>query len=255
MTDALRLAFGTLTALPVPAPRRVDARVAGSAMTWAPVVIVVVGLPVVLGRIAVGTQRVPSLVAAAVVVGGLAWCTRALHLDGLADTADGLASGLNRDQALAVMRRGDVGPSGAAAVVVALLVDTACLTELLQSVAGTVAALVAVAASRHTLAWACRSGMPRARADGLGAAVGGAVSTARLVVSFLVVLGLAGAATASAGTGWPVGAVCVVAAAVAALEVQRRARRRLGGITGDVLGASVEVGLAAALVVATTLGL
>lgn len=252
MTDALRLAFGTLTAVPVPPPRRVDARVAGPAMLWAPVVTLVVGLPVVVAHVAVRWLGVPPLLAAALALGATAWATRGIHLDGLADTADGLASGLDRERALAVMRRGDVGPAGVTALVVAQLVDLACLDVLLRSGSGTVAAVVAVAASRHTLAWGCRAGMPPARPGGLGAAVAGSVSRPRLAVAFAVMLGTACAATVVAGAGWAAGGGAVAAAVAAGWVLQRRARRRLGGISGDVLGAGVEVGLGAALAVAAT---
>ncbi|MEI2765358.1 MAG: adenosylcobinamide-GDP ribazoletransferase [Dermatophilaceae bacterium] len=253
MIDGLRLAFGTLTALRVPPPQRVDTRVAAVAMTWAPVVTLVVGIPVVVGGTAVAWSALPPPVAAGLVVGALGWVTRGLHLDGLADTADGLASGQDPERGLTVMRRGDVGPAGVAAVAVVVLVDAACLAQLLGSVAGTVAALTAVAASRHTLAWGCRSGMPRARADGLGAAVAQSVSRRRLALGAVTMAAVACAATATSGAGWAVGAATTAAAVGGGLVVQRRARRRLGGITGDVLGASVEVGLAAALVVAATL--
>src|SRR4051794_36139098 len=112
MTDALRLAFGTLTAVRVPAPRRVDRAVAGRAMALAPLV----GL--LLGAIAAGVAWLADragaapLVCGIVVVAVLALLTRGLHLDGLADTADGLGSGKPAEDALVVMTRSDIGPFG-----------------------------------------------------------------------------------------------------------------------------------------------
>ena len=135
MLDGLRLAVGTLTAIPVPPPRRVDRRVAGQAMTLAPLVVLPLALAVLvlhgLGARAGAPPPVLAVVALAVLVLG----TRAMHLDGLADTADGLSAGYDRERALEVMRRGDIGPSGVAAVTLVLLLDAAALASLLPSAA------------------------------------------------------------------------------------------------------------------------
>ena len=180
MLDGLRLAVGTLTAIPVAPPRRVDRRVAGRAMTLAPLVV----LPFALARArpargsrhsSVRRRRCwPSLALAVLVLG-----TRAMHLDGLADTADGLSASYDRERALEVMRRGDIGPSGVAAVTLVLLLDAAALASLLPSLRGSVLAVVALVSSRQLLAWACARPVPPARADGLGATVAGSVTPRR----------------------------------------------------------------------------
>jgi adenosylcobinamide-GDP ribazoletransferase len=248
--DAIRLSVGTLTAIPVPPPRRVDRRVAGAAMAMAPLAV----LPLALGVLAVSAGGAlvgaPPLVLAAVAVVVLVLGTRAIHLDGLADTADGLSSGDDRRRALEVMRRSDIGPSGVAAVTLVLLLDVAALTTLLATWRGGALAGVAVLSSRSLLAWACVRGVPSARSDGLGATVAGTVGASVLVVSAVAMAAFSAAAAALTGLAWWAGPTVLVAAVVAGWVVVRRAVRRVGGVTGDVLGAVVEIGLAVALTTA-----
>src|SRR5205085_6995031 len=106
-----------------------------------------------------------------------ALASRGLHLDGLADTADGLASSYDRERALAVMRRGDVGPAGAATLGLVLLVQVAALADLVSPGGWSAAVVpaVAVVLSRCVLALVCARGVPAARPEGLGATVASSV--------------------------------------------------------------------------------
>ena len=244
--DGLRLAVGTLTVLPVPAPRRTDRPVAAVAMVVAPgavlPVAVAAGLVVWTGL----TLELPSLVTATLAVATLALGSGALHLDGLADTADGLAVQGDAARRLEVMRRGDVGPVGAVSLVLVLLLQVGALAGSIGGSEPTEAAVllvVGVAASRAVLPLACVRGLAAARGSGLGATVAGSVpwsAGAGVLVGVALVAGLL--------LGWP-GAVAVLVAVAAAAVLLLRCRRRIGGITGDVLGACVEVALAAYLVV------
>ncbi len=254
MLDALRLAFGTLTAIRVDAPTRVDATVAGAAMLLGPVAALPFACAVLLAHLAVVAANASPLLAAAVLLVLIALGTRGLHWDGLADTADGFASGQDRERSLAVMRRGDVGPAGVCAVVLALLVQAAALAVLLQTPGGAVLAAAAVLASRHTLAWLCRSGVASARPDGLGAAVAGTVPTWAAMSAGAVLALVAAVGAAVCGARWYAGLLVILVAVASALVLAGRAKARFGGITGDVLGAGVEVGLAAGLAVASVLG-
>jgi adenosylcobinamide-GDP ribazoletransferase len=240
--DALRLTFGTLTAVRVTAPRRIDRRVGALAMILAPLAGLVPGLTA--GAVAWGVASAGGapLLAAALALGAATLVTRGLHLDGLADTADGLSAAYDRDRALDVMRRGDTGPAGAAALVLVLLVQVAALAQAIDR-HGPVAVVVAVVAGRTALAIACRRGVPSARPEGLGATVAGSVHPAAVLLGPAVT-----AAAAWSAIGDLSGAAAVGAAAVAVLILLARSVRRLGGVTGDVLGACVETATTTAAV-------
>ena len=175
MRDAWRLALGTFTALRVSPPRRVDDGVLGGAMLLAPLAT----LPAALGWVGLGllagTSLLPAAVAAVLALVAIALLSRALHLDGLADLADGLTSGHDPARSLDVMRRGDTGPAGAAAVVLTLLLDTVCLATLFATPAGVALAVTALIASRLACAVCARHGIPAARSEGLGQGVAGTV--------------------------------------------------------------------------------
>ncbi len=262
--DAWRLAVGTLTAFRVQPPAVVDRAVAGRAMLLAPLATLPLAAVPLLAHVAVRWIGMPPLLAAALTVAVIAWLSRGLHLDGLADTADGLAASFDRQRALEVMRRGDVGPMGAAALVLVLLIQVAGISDLLgwPSWDGPILAAVAVLASRHTLAWVCGPAFPAARDEGLGATVAGTVpvGAAAGVAALVAALGAVALRWLSPTdvvpwpvVGWYAAPLTVVAAVGAAWLVAVRCRMRLGGVTGDVLGAAVEVSLAAGLIVAATL--
>lgn len=256
--DAFRLAFGTLTVLPVRAPGRqpVDRETAGRAMVLAPVVGLVLAAFTTLLLWFTRWLELAPLVAAVLTVGLLAVLTRAMHLDGLADTADGLGSDRPGEQALEVMRRGDVGPFGVVTLVLVLALQVAALAQLLVSGTGTAAVAAALVASRLMLPLACSTGIRPARRDGLGATVAGSVSRSGTLVAVLLALApptLLGVLAAVVGYAFSAGMLLavVLVSAVSLLPgalLCRHAVRRLGGITGDVLGACVETTFTAALV-------
>lgn len=257
MPDALWLAAGTLTAAPVPPPRTVTPRVAGRAMALAPAIGLLLGgcaeLLALGVRWRVGHPQ-DAPVAAVVAVGFLALATRAIHLDGLADTVDAVGSGRAGAAGLAVMRRSDVGPFGVAAVVLVLLLEVVALTAATLIGRGTLALVGGAVVGRLSLTWATRVGVPAARPAGLGAAVAGTVrwpllaatttATAALLVAMTLLdddltLRFVPRILVAAGLALLVGQL-----------VANVAVRRFGGITGDVLGAAVELtGCAFALLV------
>ena len=253
--DGARMAVGTLTAVPVRVDR-VDRATGGWAMVLAPAVGAVLGAAAAAVLAAVLLLGGGAPLAAVLALGLLALLTRALHLDGLADLADGLGSGRSADGALDVMKRSDIGPFGVAALVFSVLVQAAALAAL----AGTgiwpaAAALVtAAAAGRLAMTAACTPGVPAARPGGLGAFVAGTVSRSSAAVAGAAVL----AAAALLGLAHSPGAALALPAAAllgtgAALALLVRARRRLGGMTGDVLGALSETAAATSLAAAALL--
>ena len=232
VSDGLRLALGTLTVLPVPAPRRVDRTVGGAAMAWAPLAGLLLALPlVVVAWLGTAAGLAPLLVAV-LVLAGVALLTRGLHLDGLADTADGLGSGRDAAGALEVMRRGDVGPFGVVTLVLVLLVQTAALGQLVAGGRGALAVVLALVVSRLVLPVACRTGVPAARPEGLGAVVAGTVGAGRLLTSVLasyLLLALVVAAGASLATDAALIDAAVTGVATAAVALVGLASRGAAG--------------------------
>lgn len=248
--DGLLHAVGLLTVLRVPSPSRVDRSVAGFAMAIAPLAAVPLGAAVGLVCLLGDVLALPPLVTSYVAVGVLALGSRALHWDGLADTVDGLTASYSAARSLEVMRTGTSGPAGVLAIVVVASLQAAALAALLRQDLGWVAAGLLVVASRSALTLACVRGVPPARAEGLGALHIGSVSPLVAGAVLLATCALCAFATALTGNPWS-GLVGWLALVAAVLVLVTRCVRRLGGITGDVLGASVEVGLAALLVAAT----
>jgi adenosylcobinamide-GDP ribazoletransferase len=247
----VRLSLTTLTVLPVRGPAVVDRRAAAIAMGLAPAVGLVLGLlaGAVLEAGRALTSDAGALVACALAVTALAALTRGLHLDGLADTVDGLASYLPPEQARAVMKKPDLGPLGMAAVVLSLLVQVGALVACVAAGRGLLSLLLAVVTARVAVAAACTVSTPAAVPSGLGAAVAGTLPGAVPLV--LAALTAAAGAVAAASSGGA--AVQPVLAVAAGLGVGRLLRRhavgRFGGLTGDVLGALVEVTTAVVLLV------
>ena len=194
------------------------------------------GLGALVGLTVVGLDaRLSALLAAALAVAVEAVLTGAIHLDALADSADGLGAA-SRERALEIMREPTIGAFGAVALLVDLLVKTAALAAVAVGPRALLAVAAAYALGRAAplaLGWA----LPYARMEGGSGSVltGGAGEVSRAIG---VGLGI-GLAVAALGLR---GIALVAAAAIGAAAVGLLARRRLGGVTGDVLGASAELG-------------
>jgi adenosylcobinamide-GDP ribazoletransferase len=199
------------------------------AAPWFPLAGAALGA-VVAGIGVVGTAIAGPTVGAVVVVGALAWLTGGLHLDGLADTFDGLGGWRgDRDRFLAIMRDSRVGAHGVVALVIGLLAKAAALPAVLAAGPGGVFAGVVLACS---VIPALLVGWPYAREQGTGTLLHeGATST-----DALVALALGTGVAAAAGYGLP--AVCAI---IAAWLLARALAKRLGGLTGDAYGAVVEL--------------
>jgi adenosylcobinamide-GDP ribazoletransferase len=249
---ALRTALGLFTILPVKAAPEIGRDGAARAVLWLPVTGLLLAVPAagVLFAVQAGGHSGPRrLLAAALAVGVLALLTGGLHLDGLADTADGLGSRRPRDEALAIMRRSDVGPFGVAALLFTVLVQVTALATVAPGWPDAAALAVAAVTGRTAVVLATGPGSPPARPDGFGALVAGATTTRARVTAAAALLAVTAAAAGAAWGAYPaLRAVIAVLAGLCAGELLRRlARRRLGGMTGDVFGALVEVSSAVLL--------
>ena len=242
--SGLRRALALFTIIPVGRLSPLDRQSAVAALRWFPLLGAAVGAVAGLPAVAVLHWSSHALLLGAVLsVVVLVLLTRALHLDGLADTFDGLGSRAPAERALEIMRRSDVGPFGVLAIVLVVLIDVAALASYDgDHVWWPVAALAVTAATGRLAALlAAHRGMPSARADGFGACVADSQPMLVLAAETAAVLGFgAGMAAAldASIAGWVVAqAAAIVVAAGFLLHV----RRRIGGVTGDVFGALVEI--------------
>lgn len=242
LRDSWRLALGTLTRIPVNPPQTIDRPTAGLAMALAPLTALPAAAGVALLVWLSQQGHLSPLAMGLVAVGFLAWLSRLLHLDGLSDTVDGLTASTDRARSLEVMRSGTAGPAGVVALIVVVGIQAVSLAALTTHDLGPFLAAACVIASRSALAVACGRGFPAARPDGLGATVAGTVHPVTALLLFLATAGLVW--TAALLPGFDLAGLLAPALAALALgAVLVVARRRLGGVTGDVLGACVEVTL------------
>ncbi|MGW3510775.1 adenosylcobinamide-GDP ribazoletransferase [Streptomyces sp. NPDC000994] len=246
-----RFAFGTLTVLPVRVSRW-DREAARGGMLCAPLAGLVVGVAAAAVGLLLLLAGAGAPLAAVATVAVPAALTRGLHLDGLADTADGLGSGKPAEDALRIMRQSDIGPFGVITLVFVLLAQVAALTRAYDGswARGALAAVVSATVARLVLTLAARTGVPAARPEGLGAAVAGVVPVPGAIGAALVVAAAAAAAGAFFGADACVLTALAVVAALAAAELLlRHCTRRFGGVTGDVFGALAETAATTVLVV------
>lgn len=242
---SLRLSVGMLTALRVPPVLRVTPGTATGALLLAPLAVLPLGVLVGTTVWAGGRLELPALAVAFLALALLAAGSRALHLDGLSDVADGLTSSYDRERSLAVMKSGTAGPAGVVALVLVLGMQAAGLMVFAHWSSGMRSAVVVgaiVCASRAALWITCSALAPPAREDGLGVTFTRRIPVPVAAVGWLALAGLAALLD-------PVrGPLTVAVAALVVCALTLRAVRRFGGVTGDVFGAAIELTLAVLLV-------
>ena len=241
------LALQFLTAAPAIYRHEARAEDVGRSMAFFPLVGLVLGgflagLDVLLGLI------LPDPLRSAVVVAAGLIATRGLHLDGLADTSDGLFGGWTPERRLEIMRDSRVGSFGVIAVAADVALRVCALASLPAEVRAP-ALVVAVILGRWALVYVTGA-FPYARRDGMGAAFKAAVTPTRMVTAtalaalavalVVAALGLPAAISAPAGPAAGAAALGLTAIALATLFA-RYVQTKLPGLTGDTYGATNEI--------------
>jgi cobalamin 5'-phosphate synthase/cobalamin synthase len=216
----------------------------GAATRWFPAIGAALGMLAALAAALLARLDVPPLLTATLLIAVGIAVTGAIHLDGLADMADGFGGGHTKEEALDIMRDPRVGSFGAVALIVVLALKIAALTALIERRIEPAALIAAPALSRWTVV-ALGRWLPYARGEG---GLGEAATQSGDRRGFLIATIIAAAVSlAAAGVGAL--ALWVTTLAVAGV-VGRAASRRIGGVTGDVFGATIELSEAAALIAA-----
>lgn len=244
MLAAPAVAVAFLTIIPVPVRKDPPPNSFAHAVALFPLVGVGIGAAVATVDALLGSV-LPVAVVAAIDLGLFAVLSGGLHLDGLADSADGLLGNLPRERRLAVMREAGAGAFAVVAVVLVILVEYGSLVSLSAAWRG--AALVAAATasrwSMSVLLWAC----PYARTEGIGVAFRVGLGSAHALVATLSAVVVVVVAFSAGGL------LLLLVAGGAAGLVGWCGVRRVGGCTGDVYGAGGELAFAATLVTLTAL--
>jgi adenosylcobinamide-GDP ribazoletransferase len=241
---SLLAAVRFLTVLPLPAEGPEDARDLGRSVRFFPLIgilagLAMVGLDALLGAVLPPWPRSVLVVLAMVGISG------GLHLDGLADTADGFLSSRSRERVLEIMRDSRIGSMGVLAIVGALMLKAAALASvppgrrwwalLLMPLAGRTALVLEL------------NLVPYARATGLGLVFAAYKTRWDAVLAIALLAGLG-----SALAGWR-GLTAAAATVVLTAVVSLWCRRKIGGFTGDTLGAACELGEAVPVILAGVL--
>lgn len=199
-----------------------------------------VALPSGLLVLLLSVSAVPPLAQAIVAVLVLVCVTGALHEDGLADTADGFFGGASPERRLEIMKDSRIGTFGAVALIAGLLLRAVLLGALIErfgAAAGAASLLAGEAASRTAMTWLWQA-LPPARPGGLGAICGtpkaGAVRVAAAIALAICIPLIFLLSPASVAFG-------LLLLALATLFMIRLASARIGGQTGDVLGATQQL--------------
>ena len=236
MIEDFARAVSFLTRFPVPGAAAVDVAAMGRATRFFPAVGVLLAL--LQGLVLWWAMALfhSSWLAAVLAVVALTVATGAMHLDGLADSADGIGGGRTAADALRIMRDPTVGAFGVTAVVSALVLRIVATSVLFGSESW-LASLVAISAISRTMALWLGWALPYARTGvGLGRVVTETAGIRELAFASATAVGITGVVVGP----WHAAVLVLVAVAVT-VTMAGLCRRRLGGVTGDTLGATTEL--------------
>lgn len=228
---SLALALRYLTIVPIPAGQHVEPKTLGRAAPWFPLIGLGVGL-VVAATQQMTAMLFPSLLDALLTVTVWKLLTGGLHLDGLSDCLDGLV-GRDPGDRLRIMRDSRIGAFGAIGLILFLLLEVAAVSELSQPIRWR-ALLVAPAVARAMpplVSWLC----PPATPLGQGAMFRSGLRGWGVLAAFALASAIALLTLHTAGL------LVLALTTGSALALGWFSTRRLGGVTGDVLGACIEI--------------
>jgi cobalamin 5'-phosphate synthase/cobalamin synthase len=230
LTERFLTALAFLTRIPVRGANQTPEAIGRSASLF-PAVGALIGFAEVIVLWVCRRAMPPALTAAAIVLTGIV-LTGALHLDGLADMTDGFGGGRTRDDVLRIMRDHQIGTYGAIALIMTLLLQTSAIATLIErDVAGRFL-VAAPAVSRWAMVLLGRR-LPYARTDaGLGRALTDHVRDRDVWESTALAL-----AIATVAGGWS-GLVSVALTLAVTAAIAFVCWQRIGGVTGDTLGAN-----------------
>lgn len=230
-----------LTRLPMPAIDWQAGQLARS-MRYFPVVGLLIGALMAAAWI-LASLALPSPLAATVAIATGIAVTGALHEDGLADTLDGLGGHAGRERALEIMRDSRIGTYGVVALIISVTLKVQALAAL-PVVEGALALLLAATLGRAVMVPGPRLTCP-ARSDGSGASVAGGPATRALLVASASTM----AVVIVIGWSAPLAVMTATLTACAAAAMGLLwSIRRIGGYTGDTLGAMCQLAEVATLV-------
>jgi adenosylcobinamide-GDP ribazoletransferase len=233
-------AVGFLTRLPVGAGSARDAKAIARSARWFPLVGALLG-GIYCGAFALLARVFPPLLTAVIIVIIDAWITGAMHFDGLADTADGFGGGRTREDVLRIMRDHAIGAYGAVAIGLTLALKIAAIVALAGFVdrRGALAGLLLapVLGRWSAVALGATQSYARPGEDDPGSVGSPTRFMGRMELVFATVVALGIAVTVSRWRG--VAAMALVAAV--AMVWGWWCRWRIGGVTGDTLGAGIEI--------------
>lgn len=238
MISGFVAAISFLTRVPIGRRFIFSAEDVGRAAAWFPVVGALLGGVLVLALRLLG-HLYPQLVTAVILTGISAVLTGAMHLDGLADTADGFGGGTTPDDVLRIMKDHAIGSYGAVALILAIALRISATAALLDGRHASAALVLAPALGRWT-AVLLSATQPYVRplvqsASPSAGAPARLVGRSQLIIATVVTI--AGAAAIDWRRGLIACALVVTGSAIWAWVC----RRRIGGITGDTLGAGIEI--------------
>ena len=245
--DFLR-AIGLLTVLPL-RPRWDEHTEPGRAMAFYPLTGALIGG--LLAGLAYLLEKTPlpettPLLPAALILAAWAGVTGGLHLDGWADCCDALFVPVSRERRLEILRDPRLGSFGAIGLVVLLVVKLAAIQGVMASPARLSVLVIVPTVARWALVLAAQA-FPLARPDGMAAHFRQGLGAREVTIATATVLVVAALAAVLTGSR---GLVALAVAPLVMLAMARLAMGRLGGLTGDVYGAIVELAETASLVVA-----